>query len=125
MTPVGSLEVEFTDLRSDKGMLRVCLASAESSFPRCANAAFAVKRNVPATSASVRFDALPPGDYALAVIHDANGNAKLDTTLGIPREGFGFSRNPRIGFGPPSFDAARFPVRPGAEKQQVRMRYLL
>ena len=52
--------------------------------------------------------ALPRGDYALAVIHDENGNARLDTIAGIPREGFGFSRNPPIRFGPPRFAAARF-----------------
>ncbi|RYE01427.1 MAG: DUF2141 domain-containing protein, partial [Sphingomonadales bacterium] len=71
------------------------------------------------------FNGLTPGVYAISVIHDANSNAKLDTTMGIPREGFGFSRNPGIGFGPPSFAAVRFTLGTGAETQQVRMRYLL
>ena len=34
-----------------------------------------------------------------------NGNEKLDTNLvGIPSEPYGFSRNARGRFGPPSFD---------------------
>jgi uncharacterized protein (DUF2141 family) len=45
--------------------------------------------------------------------------------MGIPREGFGFSRNPAIGFGPPRFSAARFTLGSDAQKQQVRIRYLL
>ena len=80
---------------------------------------------MPATQNVVKFEGLAPGDYAAAIIHDENGNAKLDTLMGIPREGFGFSRNPAIGFGPPNFDAARFAVGGHATAQQVRMRYLL
>ena len=65
------------------------------------------------------------GDYAVAVIHDENGNKKLDTFAGIPKEGFGFSRNPAIRFGPPRVAAARFSLTTDAEEQQIRMRYML
>lgn len=52
---------------------------------------------------------LRPGTYALSVIHDENENDKLDTNfIGIPKEAFGFSNNPRIYFGPPSFEKASF-----------------
>jgi uncharacterized protein (DUF2141 family) len=50
--------------------------------------------------------------------------ARLDTLAGIPREGFGFSRNPPLRFGAPRFAAARFLTRTDAEQQQVRMRYI-
>jgi uncharacterized protein (DUF2141 family) len=123
--PLGRLDVEFTDLRSDKGVLQICLTSDAGDFPSCKNGAGAVRRTISAASPRLRFEGLPPGKYAIAVIHDANANARLDTTLGIPREGFGFSRNPAIGFGAPSFSAARFETDGGAQVQQVRMRYLL
>jgi uncharacterized protein (DUF2141 family) len=74
---------------------------------------------------SIHFDGLPHGNYAVAVIHDENNNHKLDTFAGIPREGFGFSRNPSVTFGPPRFAAARFTLSSDADRQQVRMRYLL
>jgi uncharacterized protein (DUF2141 family) len=52
---------------------------------------------------------IPPGTYALAVIHDENMNGKLDTKwLGIPTEGYGFSNDARAMLGPPSFSAASF-----------------
>ena len=79
---------------------------------------------MPAGQRAIRFDALPTGDWAVAVIHDANGNAKLDTMMGIPREGFGFSRNPPRGFGAPSFAATRFRL-DGDTTETIRMRYLL
>jgi uncharacterized protein (DUF2141 family) len=121
----ATLDVAFTDLRSAKGVLQVCITREPTDFPDCRDGAHAIRRTVPAAQPRLRLEGLAPGDYAIAVIHDANGNARLDTMLGIPREGFGFSRNPRIGFGPPRFASARFPLAPGAEMQQVRIRYLL
>lgn len=106
-------------------MVQLCLTQRPAAFPDCSKDAAAIRRTLPARSPRIRFTGLTPGDYAIAVIHDANANAKLDTLMGIPREGFGFSRNPAIGFGPPSFASARFALGSGAETQQVRMRYLL
>ena len=55
------------------------------------------------------FEDIPPGTYALAVIHDENSNGKLDTNwLGIPTEGYGFSNDARGLLGPPTFLAASF-----------------
>lgn len=106
-------------------MLQVCLTSDPTNFPNCIDDARAVRRTVPVTARAIRFDALPVGGYAIAVIHDENANAKLDTLMGIPREGFGFSRNPAIHFGPPKFGAARFALDAAGTQQDIRMRYLL
>ena len=125
-TPVTSLDIEVTRLRSQKGMLRVCLTADPDNFPGCIDDHDAVTRSVEADKPAIRIDGLPPGQYALSIIHDENGNSKLDTFAGIPREGFGFSRNPSIGFGPPRFSAARFELSANKDgDQQVRMRYLL
>lgn len=83
-----------------------------------------MKRNVPAGARALAIEGLPPGTYAMAVMHDENANRRLDTFAGVPTEGFGFSRNPAVRFGPPRFDAARFAVGGEATVQQVRMRYL-
>jgi uncharacterized protein (DUF2141 family) len=124
-TGVSKLTVDVAQMRSAKGLLRVCLTSAPDNFPNCVDDADAVTRTVPAGEHALDFTGLPRGDYAVAVIHDENGNAKLDTFAGIPKEGFGFSRNPRILFGPPRFTAARFTLASDADVQQVKMRYLL
>lgn len=48
-----------------------------------------------------------PGHYAFSVLHDEDFNDRLTTNiLGIPREGFGFSNNPKILTGPPTFTRA-------------------
>ncbi len=124
-TATSELSVDVSNLRSHKGMVRVCLTADPANFPACIDDAQAVTRSISATSDSLRFDGLPRGEYAIAVIHDENGNKKLDTFAGIPREGFGFSRNPPVTFGPPRFAAARFTLASDADRQQVRMHYLL
>ena len=121
----GELSVDVANLRSHKGFVRVCLTADPQNFPACIDDAQAVTRSIPASATNIRFEGLAHGDYAVAVIHDENGNRKLDTFAGIPREGFGFSRNPPVSFGPPRFSAARFTLTGDAETQQVRMRYLL
>ncbi|QDZ08932.1 DUF2141 domain-containing protein [Sphingomonas panacisoli] len=122
--PTTNLDLSVTGLRSAKGMIRVCLTADPANFPGCVDDKRAITRSVPATQRDIRIVGLAPGNYAAAVIHDENSNARLDTFAGIPREGFGFSRNPRIGFGPPRFSAAAFAVGGVAETQQVTMRYM-
>lgn len=122
--PVADLTIDVTGLRSTRGELRLCLTANPHKFPSCVGDVRAIARSVPAGQRQVRFDALPLGGWAVAVIHDANGNARLDTVLGIPREGFGFSNNPPVGFGAPDFSAARFTLAADGT-ETVRMRYLL
>ncbi len=123
--PVSDLSIDVTNLRSDRGMIRLCLTLDPANFPGCVDGTRAVTRSVPAALREIRLEGLPQGDYAAAVIHDENANKKLDTFAGIPREGFGFSRNPPITFGPPRFAAARFTLAGDADRQSVKMHYLL
>ena len=122
--PAGSLEIDVAGMRSARGLIRICLTVEPTNFPGCTDDHHAITRSVPAGQHVIRFDGLPPGTYAAALIHDENSNAKLDTIMGIPREGFGFSRNPHIGFGPPRFAAAEFALGSVAETQQVTMHYI-
>lgn len=66
---------------------------------------------------------LPPGRWSLLLLHDENGNGHMDKMMGLPREGFGFSRNPVIRMGPPRWEAVRFDHH-AAETQAVRVKYM-
>jgi uncharacterized protein (DUF2141 family) len=71
---------------------------------------------------SVRFGDLAPGRYAVRVMHDENGNRKLDTNfVGIPTEGYGFSNNPRA-MRPATFEEARFDVPAEGARTRIRLR---
>ena len=84
-----------------------------------------MKHSAAARQSGIRLRGISPGVYALSVIHDENGNGRLDRFMAIPREGFGFSRNPRIRMGPPRFEEVRFQVAGPVTRQAVQMKYLL
>lgn len=124
--PPGVLSVELTGLRNAKGTLMLCLSAAPKHFPDCR--ADPAARTILTSAAKVKglaFRDVPAGSYALSVMHDENGNAKLDTMMRIPREGFGFSRNPVVRFGPPKFEQVRFAMPAGAHSMPIKMRYFL
>ena len=121
----SSLDVSIVGLRNLNGNILICLTANAGAFPNCKADVLARKLIVPAAKAgSVRFADLAPGAYALSLIHDENANGKLDMVLMIPREGFGFSGNPAVVFGPPKFAAARFGVGLGGNVQAVKVKYM-
>ncbi|QUT06006.1 DUF2141 domain-containing protein [Sphingobium phenoxybenzoativorans] len=120
------LTVGVEGLRSPRGLLQICLTRLPDHFPDCTGDPDKRHFSIPAAqAANMALGDLPPGGYAIAIIHDQNSNKKLDTFMGIPKEGVGFSENPPIRFGAPSFRAARFAVGGAAARQDIRMKYFL
>ncbi len=109
-TAMGDIEVSITGLGNDKGRIHLALYKSKESFPKDSEAAYMVEMaRIIDGSAQAFFDGVPYGKYAIALFHDENNNGKLDYgILGIPKEGFGFSNNPKAWFGPPSFESASF-----------------
>jgi uncharacterized protein (DUF2141 family) len=123
--PTASVDVNLTGLRSTKGQVLVCMTAIPKQFPDCSKDKNAVRLVVKAANAAQFSLAVPgPGTYAIALVHDENGNNKMDMRLFLPKEGFGFSRNPAIGMGPPKFKSASFTVS-GDTAQAIKMKYML
>ncbi len=121
-----SVSVAVTGLRNTHGLVQACLTSAPRHFPDCDRDPAAKRMTVHAGSNLVlEFDGVPPGTYAVAVLHDENGNGRVDKMLMIPREGFGFSRDAPVRMGPPQFDDAAFDLGVAPSRQSIRMRYML
>lgn len=123
----GEIAVTVTGLRSSAGVVRACMTPDPDHFPKCRGVEGARGVVVPAGKrVSLRFEAVPPGRYAIALLHDENGNGKADRALMMmPTEGFGFSRDAKVHMGPPKFEDAAFDYRGEAASQTIRMRYLL
>jgi len=122
----ATLDISVSGLRSSKGNVLVCLSSNPKYFPDCGKDKDARKIKVATSNAShLQITKVLPGTYAVALIHDENANGKMDMSLFLPREGFGFSRNPKIGMGAPKFQSSQFTV--GADNQSyiVKMKYIL
>lgn len=67
--------------------------------------------NVSGTNVETTLE-LPEGDYAITAFLDENRNSRLDLNfLGIPKEMFGFSNNPKILTGAPGYQECDFSVK--------------
>lgn len=126
--PLGQpqpLSMALEGLRSTKGQILVCVTRVPRYFPDCSHDPDKRHFTMAAKGGAVTIGNVAPGDYAIAIVHDENGNGKLDTFAGIPREGVGFSRNPVLRFGAPSFRSASFPVTGAPVEQDIRLKYFL
>lgn len=119
------VQVEIVGLRDARGVVRLCLTRDSKSFPDC-KAGSAVHATIKAGKGPLRytFVAVPVGTYAIAAFHDANGDGKLNTMLGIPKEGFAFSRNPAMRARAPRFNEASFESN-GRSLDPLKIKYLL
>jgi uncharacterized protein (DUF2141 family) len=119
-----ALTVRVHGLSNARGRVAVALFASAATFPDQKRALAGGLARIDKGRAAVRFDGLRPGVYAVAVLHDENENSKMDFNfLGMPLEGYGFSNDASAPFGPPSFEAAAFVLRPRASFIPVRMRY--
>ena len=124
----SDVTITATGLRNAKGVLRACMTGEVAHFPSCKNPAASYNLVGEAShSVTLTFRDVKPGRYAIALLHDENANGKADrAAMMIPKEGFGFSRDAKVRFGPPKFGAAAFDVTPGEDRTLViRMRYML
>lgn len=110
-SPCPGIHVEVLDIRNSTGSVACALFESQKGFPVefLLSATNIMVIKVRKTRARCDFEDIPPGTYALAVIHDENVNGKLDVNaLGIPREGYGFSNDVKAWLGAPSFEEASF-----------------
>ncbi len=125
--PNGNLTIAVDGLQSRQGQVCVSLFAGSQGFPDKSDRAVRAQC-VPIGQGrtSVIFENLALGNYAIAVFHDRNGNGKLDRNfLGIPTEGFGFSRNPTIRTGAPQFSEVAVFVAGTETTAEIQLQYLL
>jgi uncharacterized protein (DUF2141 family) len=122
----SQLTVTIAGLKNTKGNLCLSLFSQAEGFPNRADRAAALQCVAAGDLADgVTFEGLSPGNYAIAVFHDANTDGKLNTGIfGIPKEGFGFSQNPSIQMRAPRFNEATFALSSTPAKIQIQLKYL-
>jgi uncharacterized protein (DUF2141 family) len=123
----GGVVAEISNIRNDKGICRACLFNNPSSFTGQTGQPFrCVAVRVKGQTARAVFTNVPAGTYAMLVFHDANSNLKMDKNfLGIPKEGYGASKNKLRFASAPSYEENKFGVDGRTTVQlQIRMRNL-
>jgi uncharacterized protein (DUF2141 family) len=119
-----SLQVSISGASSDAGSIRILVFSKPSGFPdQVKQAVRSISLPPKSGKASFKLTDLPAGTYAIGVIHDLDNNGKLSTNaVGYPTEKFGFSKNPKVYFGPPSFEKAAFVLGKTAVSLEISLR---
>ena len=122
VSAVAPATVQISGLRSDDGFVRIAVFDGTSDFPR-GEAVLRLEVAVRDGSVAADLGDVPRGVYAVAFYHDENANNVFDRGLfGVPVEGFGFSNDAPVVFGPPDFDEAAVQIGPDA-RIAARMRY--
>ncbi|HNT28041.1 MAG TPA: DUF2141 domain-containing protein [bacterium] len=120
-----TLTVKVWGLRK-QGQVFVYLYNQDDGFPTSPEKAFKTI-TLPVRESDTlfaKFEGLAPGDYAVAVMHDENGNGQIDTNwIGIPKEGLGVSNNAKGVMGPPKFKDAKVTVPAGKKELSIPVKY--
>jgi len=110
MAALPGVAVQVKNFSSTSGTVEVSLFNSAESFlvqPYLQQSGKVAEDG----SYTTYFAALPEGEYAVVVVHDANDNGQLDRGfLDIGGEDFGYSNNVRPLFFRPDFDEVKFVV---------------
>lgn len=114
-----SLTINIQGLESSEGKVLILLFNNSSGFPEDDQKAYkALELPITNKNASKLLEEIPAGTYAISVLHDEDLDGKMKKNrLGFPAESFGFSNDPSILFGAPSFKKSSFEVKPGKENK--------
>jgi uncharacterized protein (DUF2141 family) len=115
----GRVQVTVTGFENEGGQALVALFLNGRGWPDDETLAFGTTV-VPIRQgrAVATFEDVPSGPFAVSVFHDEDLDRELDTgVFGIPSEDYGFSRDARGTFGPPTFEEARLELAAGESKQ--------
>jgi uncharacterized protein (DUF2141 family) len=106
----ANIDVTVTGIRTNQGRIVVAICD-KANFPK---GACPYHGQAPARvgAVTVRVPGVRPGTWAAIAYHDEIGDQPIKYgLLGAPKQGFGFSRDATMQFGPPRFTDAAF--RPG------------
>lgn len=104
-----TLEVVVTGLKSTEGQIMISINRGPEGWPETN---FLEQRFIPKFTApnfTIVFKDLPYGNYAVGLLHDKDKNGEMTKNfIGMPKEGFAFSRDYNVVFRAPKYDEANF-----------------
>ena len=123
----GSLEVKFNSINSSKGQICMNLFNGQTGFPDGGKgSALKAAKCTPIVKGAAKFTFtnLPFGNYAIAAVHDTNGDTRMNSNfIGIPTEGIGFSNNTVVVTAAPSFGDSQFFLSGPKTDVAIKMQY--
>lgn len=123
----GKINAVVKGFENNRGVCRACLFDTESAFAGKGKPIVCKEVSINSQEASIVFEHIPQGSYAIALFHDENNNARMDKNfLGIPKEGYGASKNKLPFAAAPKFEENKFVVTNGfVTNLTIKLRYIL
>ena len=107
----------------NKGTVLLAVYGSETDFDENENAILSKKIPVDRVGEyTVSLEGLAAGSYTIALFQDINNNGKLDTNfMGIPKEPYAFSRNPKVKWRAPRYEEVVFDLK-ASTKMNVELK---
>lgn len=109
--PRFTIHVEVHNLRNSNGTVLFSLYSREDAFPDENYKKYLkqIAGKIIDGTSIMSFENVPPGKYAVNILHDEDNNGKIKKGRLLPLEGIGFSKYQSIGIlNRPTFSKASF-----------------
>ncbi len=120
-----SVYVTIEGFKNEEGICRLLLFESEKGFPDSHEyAVLMLNENIQGKTVKFSFK-IKSGKYAISILHDANSDGEMDKTwYGKPKEGFGVSNNPEVGFSSPDFEESAVNLDGNNNYLVIRLNYL-
>lgn len=116
-----SLDVTVSTVTQAAGEVLLAVYNNEDTFGK--TSLLAMRKAAIEGDIKFSFTDLNPGEYAIMVFHDVNGNGELDTNLlGLPKEPWGASLQGESVFGAPGWSDTRFELTNSGKAITIKLR---
>lgn len=116
----ADLTLTFPGLKAKTGTVLIAVYDSPESWAS-GKPTRAATASAAADLPTAKLEGLPDGTYAVRAVHDVDGDGKMGRNpFGIPTEPYGFSNDAPPVMGPPTFDAAAFPLK-GSVAQAIHL----
>ncbi len=119
----ANIHVDITDVKNPNGEIIIYLYKGSEGFMEPGKALEIVKTEASDYRRGYTFAGMEAGEYVVILHHDKDSNGKMKSLMGIPREGFGFSRNYRPKTRAPKFNEVKFAVKEEDVTIEIKMIY--
>lgn len=114
----GKITATVPNVNGTEGEVLFALYTSETFMKKQAD--FVALSEIKDGKATGVFENVPEGTYAVVVLHDKNGNKRMDfDSSGIPQENYGTSGN-SMSYGPPNWMASKFEFDGTSKELEIR-----
>lgn len=107
----GKVILQIENVQTKKGGDVATAAFNSKNFLKTGKELWTTYKEVSSAKMVFVFENLSPGEYAFVAYQDIDRSKTMKTNfIGYPKEPWGISNNPRIIFGPPSFNESKIKV---------------